>query len=232
MISILLPTKNRPNNLIRFADNILATADNPANIELCFYLDDDDTISIPAVQTVAEKISTQALQGNLKMGSQMYNELYRVANGEIFMISADDIIFKNKGWDTLVVNKFDEYDDKILYLYGEDGFQHGRIGTHGFIHNNWIDILGYTLPIQLSFAYVDEWLTELAKRVGRNCYIPELIIEHLHPVVGKAVNDDTYKNRAEPTNNLASYYNSLEPHRVKDAEKLNTFIQLMAKNQI
>lgn len=226
MISILVPTKKRPNNLIRFVDNIATTADNVNDIELCLYLDDDDDISIPAVQQIAEKINTQAIQGNLKLGSQMYNELYKLAQGKIYMISADDIIFKNKGWDTLVKNVFEKYEDKILYLYGEDGFQHGRIGTHGFIHSNWIDILGYTLPWKLSFAYVDEWLTELAARVGRNIYLPELVIEHLHPCVGKAPNDETYNTRAEVSNNLAEYYKSLEPDRIKDAERLRQYIKI------
>lgn len=226
MITILLPTKKRPNNVIRFVDNVLATANNPQDIEICYYLDDDDSISISGINYSAEHINTQAIQGNLKLGSQMYNELYRIASGEIFMIAADDIIFRNKNWDSFVVDAFNKQEDKIIHVYGEDGYQHGRIGTHGFLHNNWIEVLGYVLPPKLSFVYADEWITELAKRVDRNVYIPELLIEHLHPAVGKAQLDETYQQRAEVSGNIGEYYKTLEPDRIKDSEKLKKFIEL------
>lgn len=224
MISIIFPTKNRPKNVTRFVDSIFDTADNVSNIELCIYLDDDDTLSIPVVQQTAERIATQALQGNIKIGSHMYNELYRIATGEIFMFAADDIVFRTKGWDTIVKNKFEEYADKILFIYGEDGFQHGRIGTHGFIHSNWIDTVGYVLPPKLASSYTDEWITELSARIGRKCYMPELLVEHLHPATGKASNDQTYTHRIEMQGNLAELYKSLETERIEDAKRLQNFI--------
>ena len=226
MITILLPTKKRPNNVIRFVDNVLATAENPSDIEICYYLDDDDSLSLPGVQYSAERINTQAIQGNLKIGSQIYNELYRIASGEIFLLAADDIIFNTPKWDALVVDAFNKQEDKIMYVYGEDGFQHGRIGTHGFIHNNWIEILGYVLPTKLSFAYADEWITELAQRVKRNVFLPDLLIEHLHPCCNKAPSDETYRTRAEVSGDHAAFYKSLEGDRVADAKKLQDFIEL------
>ena len=225
MISIIFPTRKRPQNVIRLVDSILSTADDANNLELCLYLDEDDTESVSAVANVAERISTQALCGNLKIGSQMYNELYRIIDGEIIMFAADDIVFKTKGWDTIVTKKFDEYPDKILFVYGEDGYQHGRIGTHGFIHANWADTVGYVLPPQLASAYTDEWVTELDIRVNRNCYIPELVVEHLHPANGKAPNDSTYTNRTEIAGDIGAFYRSLEKTRIEDAEKLQQFIK-------
>ena len=225
MLSIIFPTRNRPNNVIRFVDSIFATADSVKNIQLCIYIDDDDTASVPALQQIAERIDTQALQGNLKIGSHMYNELYRIATGDLFMFAADDIVFRTKGWDSIVTKKFDEHPDKILFVYGEDGFQHGRIGTHGFIHNNWIETVGYVLPPKLASSYTDEWVTELAVKAGRNCYMPELFIEHLHPAIGTAPNDATYTNRTEMPGNLAELYRSLESDRNADTEKLKEFIK-------
>ena len=41
-ISILTPTRNRPNNCQRFIKSIYNTAKNRGNIELFFYVDNDD----------------------------------------------------------------------------------------------------------------------------------------------------------------------------------------------
>jgi hypothetical protein len=227
MISILLPTRNRPNNLIRLKNNILETASNINDIELCIYIDDDDVESIPALEDIAGSINTNAVQGNRILGSQMYNELFKISNGDIIMFAADDILFKTPNWDLFVKTKFElATDDKILFIFGNDGFQNGRIGTHGFIHRHWIEILGYVLPPKLASAYTDEWITELSRRVNRDLYCPDLIIEHLHPAIGKAKSDETYTKRIEVAGNIQQYYDSLINDRVADALKLQKFIDL------
>lgn len=226
MISILSPTRNRPNNIRRLVDSIIDTVNDINNIEFLVYIDDDDEASIPALQEVAEKINTNAIQGNKMVGSQMYNELGKIAQGDIIMFAADDIVFKTKNWDKIVIDKFNEYEDKILFIYGEDGFQHGRIGTHGFIHRFWIDIVGYVLPPKLASAYTDEWITNLAERVDRKLYLSDLFIEHLHPAIGKAQTDSTYSERIEVMGDIGALYQNLEPDRIQDAKKLKEFINI------
>lgn len=226
MISILCPTRKRPQNILRLVDNIVATVSNVQNIELLVYIDDDDDESIPALQYASERINVNAVQGNKLIGSQMYNELGKLAKGDIIMFAADDIVFKTPKWDEIVQREFDAVEDKILFVYGEDGFQKGRIGTHGFIHRFWVELIGYVLPPKLASAYTDEWVTDLADKAGRRLYLPDLLVEHLHPATGKAPNDETYTKRIEIAGDLASYYNSLEPERVRDAEKLKGFIAI------
>ena len=230
MISILIPSRKRPENILRLKTNILDTISSLDNIELCMYIDDDDEESISALEDISRAISTTAVQGNQILGSQMYNELFKLASGDIIMFAADDIIFKTKHWDAFVETRFElATEDKILFLFGEDGFQHGRIGTHGFIHRHWVEILGYVLPPKLASAYTDEWITELAKRVNRDLYCWDLIIEHLHPAVGKAKNDETYTKRIEVAGNIQEYYDSLVDDRIADARKLQNFIDLFKK---
>lgn len=226
MISILCPTRKRPQNITRFVESIVNTVSDINNVELLVYIDDDDQESIPALSAAAEKVSVNAVQGNQLIGSQMYNELGKMSNGNIIMFAADDVVFGTPKWDVLVQNEFDKYEDKILFVYGDDGFQKGRIGTHGFIHRYWMEILGYVLPPKLASAYTDEWVTELSERVGRKCYLPSLIVEHLHPATGKALLDETYSKRIEVAGDIGSYYKSLEPDRIRDAESLKEFMSI------
>jgi glycosyltransferase involved in cell wall biosynthesis len=229
MISILSPTRKRPNNVTRLVNSIVDTVNDLRNVELLVYIDDDDEESIPALSAAAERINVNAVQGNKLIGSQMYNELAKLAQGDIIMFAADDIVFKTKNWDVVVDVQFNAIEDKILFIYGNDGFQNGRIGTHGFIHRYWMELVGYVLPPKLASSYTDEWVTELAERAGRKLYLPDLIIEHLHPAAGKAPNDETYTKRIEVAGDLAAYYKSLEPERIRDAAKLKEFIKIFAQ---
>ncbi len=226
MISIIAPTRKRPQNVTRLVDNIVNTVSNVQNVELLVYIDEDDEESIPALQYAAERVNTNAVQGNKLIGSQMYNELGKLAQGDIFMFAADDIVFRTKNWDTIVEQEFAKYEDKILLVYGNDGFQNGRIATHGFIHRYWVELVGYVLPPKLASAYTDEWVTDLAIRADRKCYMPNLIVEHMHPAAGKAPTDETYAKRIEVAGDIGAYYQSLTEERVRDAQKLKDFIDL------
>lgn len=229
MISIIVPTRKRPNQFTRLVDNIVDTVSDIQNVELLVYIDDDDDESIPALTAAAERIDINAVQGNKLIGSQMYNELGKIARGDILMFGADDIVFGNSLWDLVVQDEFDKFEDKILLVYGNDGFQNGRIATHGFIHRYWMELVGYVLPPKLASAYTDEWVTDLAIRVGRNKYLPNLMVEHLHPAAGKAPTDETYQKRIEVAGDIGAYYKSLEPDRVRDAETLKAFIKVFEK---
>jgi hypothetical protein len=229
MISILAPTRKRPQNIKRLVDSIVNTVNVIENIELLVYIDDDDAESIPALSEAAERVSVNAVQGNKLIGSQMYNELGKIAQGDIIMFAADDIVFGTLAWDVTVETNFAGLEDKILLVYGNDGFQNGRIATHGFIHRHWVDIVGYVLPPKLASAYTDEWVTDLAKRVNRCQYEEKIIVEHMHPAAGKASTDETYQKRIEVAGDIGAYYKSLEADRIADAQKLQQFIDLFKK---
>ena len=53
----------------------------------------------------------------------MWNRCYEISSGDIVMHCGDDIRFRTKGWDTKVLNKFKEYKDKIVLVYGDDGIR-------------------------------------------------------------------------------------------------------------
>ena len=225
MISILLPTRNRPKNVKKLLENIINTVDKINNIEICFYIDNDDNSNFQVLSEMSSKLNIQAFQGERIKGSQSYNELYKNSSGDIIMFCADDVAFRTNKWDKLVEYTFQEYPDKIMFVYGQDGIQNEKIGTHGFIHKNWVETVGYVLPPYLASAYTDSWITDLSEMVKRRKYLPELIIEHLHPMVNKSPNDNTYIERFEMPGHLQSLYDSLLPKRIEDANKLNEFIK-------
>lgn len=186
-ISLLAPTRARPNNMQRLWDSIEETADNLDNIEIVFYLDDDDEAGHEKFLEMSKKNQNIIATGGarLEIGSNMWNEAYTKATGEIIMLASDDIVFRTPHWDTTVIGRFHRTPDRIRYVWGNDGWKRfRRWGTHGFIHRNWVNAVGYFVP-PLTFYGMDDWFTVIAKKVGRADLLEDMLIEHLHVMFQK-----------------------------------------------
>jgi len=240
-ISVLVPTRNRtntthgnfPNELITSAEK---TADNFDSIEFVFYIDNDDDDS----QNYFENLNynnVNTICGERIVLSEMWNQCYKKSTGDILFHCGDDIRFRTNGWDTVVRNKFNEFGDKILFAFGNDGKRGDprAFGTHGFIHRKWADTVGYFVPPHFSCDYNDTWLNDVARMVGRWFYI-DIYTEHLHPrawidpnnkdLGKKYVWDKTHQERLERNerdNNKALYENFIK-ERIEDARKLRKVI--------
>lgn len=189
------------------------TAEGP--LELVTRLDDDDLADYPDLGDVR-------IVGPRGLLSAYWNECYAASSGEIVMHAGDDIRFRTVAWDTLVQAAFESVADRILFVHGDDGFQHERLGTHGFLHRRWVETLGYFVPPYFSSDYNDTWLTEVADSIGRRVYLPDVVTEHLHPNAGKGEWDQTHRERLERhgRDNVDSLYASLANARAEDAAKL------------
>ena len=188
------------------------------------------------VSDIANSINTKAIQGTYVVENRtptffMQNELVKICTGPIFFYGADDVVFRTKNWNTTIVNLFDQYEDKILLAYAPDGFQTGEVpvATHGFLHKNWVDIIGYLFPPVFNVAYNDTWITEVSNNIGRRVYITDMNIEHMHPAANKAVWDSVYLTKKETDGNEALIYQQLAPKRNEDALKLKEFIKIFKK---
>lgn len=219
MISVLCPTRHRPENTARLAASAWETADDPDQVELVFYVDDDAPGSVPAGLAAINGITV--VTGQRIVLSDMWNRCAAAASGEIFMQCGDDIVFRTPGWDRMVTQAIESYPDRIVFAYGRDGTPiHGDdFGTHGFVHRRWADTVGYVTPPWFSSDYGDTWLNDVAARIGRKHFLPDLLTEHLHPAVAKAEWDENHRERLERAarDNVKALWESLEVRREKDA---------------
>lgn len=232
MISILLPTRNRPDNLMRLFESLLDTTDDIKGIEMCFLIDSDDVVSIKSICEIDKKIKTTTFQIEVSpeirnSQSMMYNELYKIATGPIYMFCADDVVFRTKSWDTEVKKVFGLYTDGIVLVYGPDGFQFGPVPvcTHGFIHQNWVKTVGTFFPPYFNIAYNDTWITEVAEKLGRRVYLNNVYFEHMHPAAGKSNWDGVYYGKVESPGGEQNIYNMFLPEREEWVRKLKIFIE-------
>jgi hypothetical protein len=221
VISLLVPSRGRPDQLIEMWESAKDKATRPELLELVVRVDSDDP-SLPLYGWVDEDKQARLLTGERGLLSGYWNECFDAATGDILMHAGDDIRFRSPFWDVKVRGRFDRSDDKILLVHGNDGFQGGNLATHGFLHRRWVETVGYFVPPKFSSDYNDTWLTEVADRLGRRVYLEDVYTEHLHPAAGKGEWDATHKERLErhQADRVDDLYASTAAEREADAQKL------------
>jgi len=239
-ISLLCPSRGRPEFIRELIYSALETAKYPEKLEFIFYIDNDDKKSIYSIKNnldyfiedVLEELriknfcSPKFIYDERIVLSEMWNKCWLEASADIFFHCGDDIRFRTKNWDEIVLNKFEEYNDKIVFVYGRDGIQPKTFGTHGFLHRNWTNLFGYFVPPYFSSDYNDTWLNDVSKEIKRHIFV-DIYTEHLHPVVHKHHWDKTHKERMVrgKLDNVDDLYIEKEPERKECCKKLIEFIK-------
>lgn len=242
MISICCPTRQREDDIERLIATSTKCADNPIELEYVFYIDSDDDSYSSFIPTNYSSggitmlgwpflVQSRWVIGEryaIKM-SDMWNKCQEVATGPYYFLAGDDVAFRTQGWDTKFMEAFDEFPDKIAFIHGLDGSVHDDVGhgTHGMIHKNWVDTVGYAVPPYFSMDYIDTWLNQVADMIGRHVQLKDVLTEHMHIGFGKAEVDQNYTDRTERgwKDNVSELYNSLHDERVENAAKLTKFIE-------
>lgn len=207
------------------------------NLEVVFYIDNDDQLSLNKTLELQDRYDhIEYIVGERIVLSEMWNVAYTIGSGPIFMHCGDDIIFRTQNWDLKVRKAFNKYNDKIVFAFGDDGAPNTRIqnfGTHGFIHQNWIDAVGYFVPPYFSSDYNDVWLNDIADAIGRKVNV-DILTEHMHPTHGKGSWDQTHQERLirAKKDNVHDLYPKLAHLRNEDVEKLEIFMEQYANRYI
>ena len=109
------------------------------------------------------------------------------------MVSNDDQVFIDHGWDTRLDREIIKFPDKIFCIWFNDKWESQNFCTFPIISRKWIETLGYLQFPFFEHFYTDAWIWMLAKAIRRDHYIDDIIIEHRHWKTGKSKKDATYR---------------------------------------
>lgn len=179
---LFIPTRCRPLNVHRLLESIEDTAAHPDRITAYFYVDDDDDVMLRHIDGIREAhgIKMHFAIGPQIVLSQTYTGMAAASTGDILWSGGDDIVFRTPGWDDMIAEEFEKVPDRILLVYGNDCLQEHRLATHPFISRKGMDVLGYFYPATGEIAVTDLWLHHAYETIGRLCYRPDIITEHMH----------------------------------------------------
>jgi hypothetical protein len=109
---------------------------------------------------------------------------------DVLVFLGDDHLPRTTGWDKALADALAGKPAAIAY--GNDLLQGERIPTAVAMTASIPRVLGYMAPPALAHLYVDNVWRDWGEGLGSLTYLPDVIIEHLHPAAGKAERDAGY----------------------------------------
>ncbi len=222
MISILCPSRGRPDLAKKMIESALSTATAP--IEILLYLNEDD----PELEKYKKLISSKYYQiGPDRSPGYSWNKLAEECHGDILFLLGDDATFETKGWDRLVEEEFSKIPDRIACVYPVVPGIKKVNNPHFCVHRNWVNTLGYFIPPHFWHWYVDTWTRELAQQIGRYIRMDNFPLPMvLYPA------DETHarKDRLSLRERDHWLWKVTKRHRIADAQVLQEFIENFKNN--
>jgi glycosyltransferase involved in cell wall biosynthesis len=189
---ILVPSRNRPESI---AELIKSLDETETESDLIVVIDSDEPqieayLELGCDVLMVEK-NGKGMAKPLNFAANHFRDKYRH-----FAFLGDDHRPRTKNWDTIFINALDELG--IGLVYGNDLLQGENLATAVAMSGEIVKELGGMVPQDMIHLYLDNFWMTLGKDLNALRYIPEVVLEHLHPVAGKAEWDDQYREVNAP----------------------------------
>lgn len=182
IISLLLPTKGRPEMANAFIKSVEEAADNISRIEIVVCTDIDD-ITAESIQSESVQLVRVSIEPGSTMG-QLNLKCFERSSGKYVMLVNDDIIVHTKGWDTSVIAAFESVGDDIALVHVNDLLFGKSLCTFPMQSRKAINIIGLCDPGFIRYRIDDHCYDTYAMmaEVGykRIIYLPDVVFEHLN----------------------------------------------------
>lgn len=172
MLSILIPSRGRPDLCKKAVASAKATADG--ELEILIYVDDDDP----------SRVNYEgAIIGQHKESSEAILHLSSLAKGDLMMFGCDDFLWKTKGWDSIFKSRMPAHGLSVLYYMDRPG---SAKAINPVFTRKWLEMTGL-FPAYFKHFGADTWVIDTARRAGQLVAVKDVLIEH------QKVEDDTYR---------------------------------------
>jgi hypothetical protein len=188
-VVVLVATRDRPGQALATLMSFKATSTRP-DTRIIFGLDHDE----PQLNAYLELLPSFVVwnagpdSGSL---TKVTNSMLGACNeGDVIGSVGDDHRFRTKGWDEAIyaTAKF----NPPGVIYPNDAFQGANLATAFFAHGDVVRALGWlALPV-CDHMYIDNAIMDIGRGLNSLHYLPNTIIEHLHPAAGKGIMDASY----------------------------------------
>jgi len=187
---VIVPTYNRPQSVERTLEAFGKTCQK--NTSVLFVVDQTD----PKLGEYVGKV--RDFGGDLLITETrgMINALNRGADFAVerghhnLAFFGDDHLPRTVGWDRRYLEVLNR--PGFQMVYGDDLLQGEVMPTQVALTSELIQELGWLAPPQFKHLCVDLVWLEIGKALDRITYLPDVVIEHMHPANGKAEFDEDY----------------------------------------
>jgi hypothetical protein len=191
---VIVPSRGRPRNVARLIGAWQETA--TWDTDLVVAVDEDDPELVQYELVVPP-------WGDLQVGppSRIGPILNRLApelaeKYEVVGFMGDDHLPRTNLWDQTLA-----YPLQVTpgVAYGNDLWQGEQLPTMCMVSSHLVRTLGYMCPPGLVHLFLDDFWKQLGTDIGHLVYRHDVVIEHMHPVAGKAAFDPGYNFSLDPS---------------------------------
>lgn len=206
---VITPSRGRPDNICRVIEAWEATAGDLESTHLRVLLDEDDPMVNEYPEDVRSWVEYRVGPRNgfaPRFNAEVAHVLAHEDGWQAIANFGDDHLPRTFGWDSAFMQAQYGLGRRGGVVYADDGWQGVDLPTAPVISTQVVRALGWYSPPGLRHAYVDNFWRALGIMLGHICYLPDVLIEHLHPDVPvdgyphtaaegvgtKATRDETY----------------------------------------
>lgn len=201
-LTVIVPTRGRPQNVAPIVEAWEKTGAFSDGASLLFVIDGDDPLRAEYVTQInrhAPGIATNFWRTEpdwLPMVEKLNRAALRAAeSSSVVGFAGDDHLPRTGGW----VSRYLEALSTTGIASCPDGVRPDNLPTQWAMTSGIIGTLGRMVPAPVEHLYCDNSVRDLAQGAGCYRWLPDVLIEHVHPMAGKAEMDEGYKrvNSAE-----------------------------------
>ena len=193
----IVPTRSRPEAVERVVEAWQATGAFDDGAELLFVVDRDDPRCDDyraALITCRPGVSAAYADVWRPLVPKLNRIAVALAVGRSAMhigFAGDDHLPRTKGWAGRYLATL--YSQITGIVYCDDGYQGQNIPTQWAMSADIVRALGRMVPAPVDHLYCDNAVRDLGLGAGCLTYLDDVLIEHMHPVAGKAPDDPQYQ---------------------------------------
>lgn len=192
----ILPTRGRPQNLIRFFERFAETGARSPGI-VCVDNDDPQLERYKALARPDTARDLAPVPRNWKfvfaprigLGPTINRAFEERPDLAWYGMLSDDAVPTTPGWDRALI----EAAGSDGVAYGADGIRDEASAGMPVLGGDFVRSLGWIILPGLVRLYGDDVWTEIARKRGVLRYLPHVRLEHWHFSNGKAPKDETYR---------------------------------------
>ncbi len=196
-ISIVLPSRGRPERLYKLLESIISTADDLTRIEAVVLLDRDDEKNYHRREFGELSCNFFIGDPGRTMGDLNYDCVAK-ANGDVIFFSNDDAVFMTPKWDTLLLSEISALPSSIYLMYPNDMFKGEKLCTFPIMNRKLLVDYPEIISRRYLGAFIDMHIMDIFKAylLGRHIkYLHSIVCEHQHYRTNNALIDATYTKR-------------------------------------
>ena len=225
-ISILLPTRGRPEQAERLLQSVVEMSADPSRMEVILYVDEDDPAS-HGIQCEGLPINT-IIGPRLPMGG-LNTACYQRSTGNIIAPLNDDMVIRTPDWDRRIIEIHERFPDRVYLAYPNDLHSGEMFPSTPILSRTTCETLTHPFPEAYQGGFIDYHIMDIFKRLqvlgeDRMVYLGDVVIEHLHYQYGKSEADATYEQRG-PLNVGDEVFIGLRDYRQESSKHLFAHIR-------